>query len=281
MDKAFSAQNSTKDLILATLGEEWPLTAKQIHARVSRNAGKSVSYQAVHKTVAQMLSEGVLAKNGKNYSISESYIKKLKQSAHALESKYSGQPEQDFSAMLKKDATVFHFHGILELARFLIGGLMQVPNPENKPTIFLTAPVYSIVGIKDEDYKELTEHFRKTPTYCFCAEKNFLDKMFADALKKLGINEVHFVGNPASALQDVFVAGDFVCHVWFEPTFRQAWFEQNRIPKDLESFDLGEHLAKMRDYPAPITAIVAKDPALADQIREAYLGKQAKFFRKV
>ena len=235
----------------------------------------------MHKTVAQMLSEGVLAKNGKNYSISESYIKKLKQSAHALESKYSGQPEQDFSEMLKKDATVFHFHGILELARFLIGGLMQVPNPENKPSVFLWTPVYSVIGVKDEDYAELKEHFTKTPVHIFYSENNFLDRMFADTLKQFGAKEVSLASNPASALQDVMVAGDYVAHIWFEPEMRIKWFMQNRFPKDLETFDLAKHLGAMRDEQAPITVMVAKDAALADQIREAYVGKQAKFFRKV
>lgn len=186
--------SSSKDLVVQILSREWPLTAKQIYNKLVRESGKSVSYQAVHKIVLQLVSDGVLLKEGKGYCLSELWIKDLKKSASLLEEKYSKQKSYDFTELLRKDCVVYDFNGILELARFLIGILLKLPNSENKPNVFLTTFVYSIVGLKDEDYAELKESFAKTPTYVFCAENNFVDRMFAKTLKEYGAKEAYLGG---------------------------------------------------------------------------------------
>ncbi len=62
-------KNSVKDDIFSILSEEPHLSAKEIHTRVKRKQGKDVTYQAVHKTIKQLLNQNILIKNEKDYRI--------------------------------------------------------------------------------------------------------------------------------------------------------------------------------------------------------------------
>jgi len=82
--------SSTKDLIISILSEEWPLSAKEIFARVQKS-GAEVSYQAVHKLLLQFCEGGVLEKEGVSYQLSKGWISRIKQFATSLEKRYEGK----------------------------------------------------------------------------------------------------------------------------------------------------------------------------------------------
>ena len=77
--------NSSKNLVLKTLFFEWPLTAKEIYSRVSKNLNKDVSYQAIHKMINSLLEEGVLAKQDNKYVVSLDWVKQNKELLTRLE----------------------------------------------------------------------------------------------------------------------------------------------------------------------------------------------------
>src|SRR3989338_6138126 len=243
-----SGARSTKDAIISILSEEWPLTAKQIYNKLRRQQATGISYQAVHKTLAQILDSKILEKTGKEYALSKDWIKKVKYSANALDSHYSSKLGfNDFKDLYKKDVVNLTFVGILDLARFLIGGYMRYPNPENKPNICLWRNIYSIVGLKDEDYEELKGGFAKTPYYIISQEDNLVDRMFADALKGFGVNHIRLGVECATSLCDTMVIGDYVGQIWYPPEFRHLWHLQNKQPKAINEFDMAHHLTLMRD----------------------------------
>jgi len=62
-------QLSTKGLVRSILIEESPLTIKQIHSRIKTESKKPVSYQAVHKTIKELLDEESVLNINKKYQI--------------------------------------------------------------------------------------------------------------------------------------------------------------------------------------------------------------------
>ena len=46
--------STAKDVIVSLLAREHPLKAKQVHERLKRELGVSVSYQAVHKALGEL-----------------------------------------------------------------------------------------------------------------------------------------------------------------------------------------------------------------------------------
>jgi len=82
---------STKDIVISILGDQWPLSAKEIFTRLGKKSDTQVSYQAVHKLLAQLCGEKVLEKGGGRYQLSKAWIASAKQFITALEKKYESK----------------------------------------------------------------------------------------------------------------------------------------------------------------------------------------------
>ena len=64
-------KEAVKDLIILLLAEQWPLTARKIYYLVKKS--KTITYQAVHKTLQHLLREEIVARDDKN---KKEYIQK-------------------------------------------------------------------------------------------------------------------------------------------------------------------------------------------------------------
>ncbi|HLD58935.1 MAG TPA: hypothetical protein VI977_04850 [archaeon] len=107
---------STKDLVIQILGEEWPLTIKQIHERVKRQSDQNLTYQAVHKLLVRLSNEGVIEKETGKYKLSKTWIFNTKQFIASIDRKYSAK--EAFLANLSsfKGSFDFTFNDISDLA---------------------------------------------------------------------------------------------------------------------------------------------------------------------
>ena len=70
----FGDSDSSKDLILRILSEEWPLSAKEIFSKVSKISSKDISYQAIHKTLNSLVEENIVQKVEGKYLLSLSWV---------------------------------------------------------------------------------------------------------------------------------------------------------------------------------------------------------------
>ncbi|MBI2597906.1 MAG: hypothetical protein HYW50_01790 [Candidatus Diapherotrites archaeon] len=261
---------STKDKIVLILGQEFPLTAKQIFNRLKKEFNANLSYQAAHKLLHQLTEEKVLLREEKNYSLNKQWIKQVKTFGSNLENSYLKKAGNNYLQDLEKHGTVnVTLVGIRETARFLIDGFFRLPNPQKKPNIALWRNVYSIIGLNDADYDGLKETLPQW--FAVSSENNFLDKMFADTLSKFGMKVKLGVKEAATSLSDTFVTGDYVGVIFYPPKFRELWHRQNKLPQKVNEFDLHHHFKMMIDEKATINALITKNPDLADQIREKYM----------
>jgi len=78
--------------IIDILSEKWPLNAKQVYHKVQRNLGRDLSYQAIHKALTQLLSEGIVSKKERNYFLNPLWLKEINNfTRRILESYESGK----------------------------------------------------------------------------------------------------------------------------------------------------------------------------------------------
>jgi len=82
-------QKSTKDAIISILGQEWPLSTKEIYSRIQRQLSLNISYQAVHKTIKQFEKDEIISKVGREYELNRSWISNTKKSFTNLEKLYN------------------------------------------------------------------------------------------------------------------------------------------------------------------------------------------------
>ncbi len=65
---------NTRELIIEILAEQWPLTAKQIFLLVKKQFNKPITYQAVHKTIKELVSTSCLDRVNNHYSLNKKWI---------------------------------------------------------------------------------------------------------------------------------------------------------------------------------------------------------------
>ncbi len=114
---------NVKDAIISILTNEWPLSAKKIYFRV-RNKGMAVSYQAVHKSISDLVTDNVLQRTERNYRIDHMWINKLHDFSSSLDYKYSDFPIGDnmvFNSLRDMD-----FFIISMMEKMIITGEMEI-----------------------------------------------------------------------------------------------------------------------------------------------------------
>lgn len=79
----------SRDLIVSVLAYEFPLSINKIYNLIKKNYASRVTYQAVHKIIRQMLSDGTLIKKGKEYMLSKDWISTLSEFVNLIDHNYS------------------------------------------------------------------------------------------------------------------------------------------------------------------------------------------------
>jgi predicted transcriptional regulator len=81
-------QADTRDHIVSILMENWPLTTKTIYSLLTKRHGQSLTYQAVHKTVKQLLQQGIVVHYNKKYYLNSEWIQQVKKFVLNFEENY-------------------------------------------------------------------------------------------------------------------------------------------------------------------------------------------------
>ncbi len=266
-------EESVRNKIIEILSENWPLKGKQIHNKLQRGYEVSVSYQAVHKQLKQMLEEKILLKNKSGYCINEEWIEKIQKNTELMAEKIKGNVKEiNLIEMNEGESINLSFNGILDLGWFLIDKIMKTPNPEKKPGLALWRFCYSLAGLDEKHLTGFKEACEMNEWHMFVEEENEADKMFGITLKEYGTKEVKFgVKDCATKLSDKMILGDYITEIIYPKGFRKLWEIQNRLPKKLAKFNLGKHIQLMRIPQPKITVIVTKNKRLAEEYRREYL----------
>lgn len=89
---------TVSELIVSILSEDFPLTIKALHFRITKAYGKNVSYQAVFKALKHLSKNNVIQRHGRFYFLSSEWIYSLKEFSLQLEEKYRDLSKQDLIA---------------------------------------------------------------------------------------------------------------------------------------------------------------------------------------
>lgn len=266
-----SKGNSTKDLIISTLSEEWPLSIKEIHARLQKNYSLKASYQAVHKSIVELEEDNVLMKNGKNYELNRVWISSVKKFGEQLENKYSdsiGKYEIDsnFTGQINlkfNDVSLF----IVTIAEILAKGTLIGKGPNIGVGIFrhLLWPLrFSFADY--ELFKKMAKNIDKT--YAIIKNETLLDKWIETQYLKGGFGGIKFDSKIKSPDDHLIIHGDSIIQInYSEETNKivDMVYERNHNLTDLFiEYFIRDALKRKAD----IEVKIRKDPAVATLLRE-------------
>jgi len=253
---------STQDYIIEVLSNEWPLTAKQIHNKLKRNYALNISYQAVHKQLKQMQTEKMIAKDGKEFFLSYSWIKKI--------SDYSERLKSSLDKKNENDSKIAILDSLIACGQFLINDFMgnetgKYQNPKNKDSVCLWNHAWPIVGASQEQHEKMKKMFSETTHWSVCAHSTFLDKITSEYVAKIGKKVV--LNHKTSMNADTFTEGDYIMQAHFPEKLKKDMHKLYMKVKSKKDFDMKEMFEfGSRQY--QIKVVIFKNQELADSLRE-------------
>ena len=155
---------NTKDIVFTILTRQHPLSLIQIHNKIKQQYNLGITYQAVRKSVDTLHTQGVLDKQGKEYSIKKEWILNLKSFFDKLLTKYeTGKQLHTFrNELAKENYAVYTFNNLLDLDNFW-GNIMNYwANHEKNNKNYLSIVHYHwwmIINLGKET--ALFENFKK------------------------------------------------------------------------------------------------------------------------
>lgn len=77
-----------KNMIIYTLVSEWPLTVRKIYNKVKTTNGINVTYQAVFKTVKELVDKDILVEKDKKYMLNIGWINMVRDMTDMMKKRY-------------------------------------------------------------------------------------------------------------------------------------------------------------------------------------------------
>ena len=226
----FGNSDSSRDLILKILSEEWPLSAKEIFSRVSKNSSKDISYQAVHKTLNSLVEESILEKEGGKYLLSLSWVGNTKELLSKLEINLK---EGKGVSSLNQE---FVFSTVYEADTFL-ANLCKVTNPTKEDELGLQwVHFWFPLFLAKETYLTIKKIVINSNFYCISPNSTKIDDWCANFWKKLGVKEK--IGVAGVFEGSFFVFKDTIVQVFYPPEIRGAMDAVYNSTKDPSKLDI-------------------------------------------
>ncbi len=87
-EKPKEKKKPLKNMIIYTLVSEWPLTVRKIYSKLKTSDGINVTYQAVFKTVKELVDRDVLVEKDKRYMLNIGWINMVRDMADMMKKRY-------------------------------------------------------------------------------------------------------------------------------------------------------------------------------------------------
>lgn len=180
-----SNKNSTKNLIISLLGKQFPLTLKQIFDEIKIT--RTLSYQALHKGIKELVDEGIVDKIEKQYFLNKNWVREQTKSYSYYYSNYFSSvynPKQiDASSRIQ----VFRFTSVKEFLDFLIDSYVRDQMDQEDHNIHISVRRISPF-IPHSLLPFIKKLCKQKKIHVLCRSDTAIDRAVAKFYKSLGVN---------------------------------------------------------------------------------------------
>ncbi|MBI4021395.1 MAG: hypothetical protein HY369_04065 [Candidatus Aenigmarchaeota archaeon] len=254
---------STKELIIELIASDWPLTARKIHRRLGKQHGLAITYQAVHKAVAELAGEGVLEKTGKGYRLSEQWIGQLSAFSQRMRGAYEQVNRSQETRTLHK--FVFRKHN--DFIRFHLDFVQNLATTTKSiDMLFLFRHVPYPHVLSPQDIERLGPVFRRIRWTIHSGSDTPLDRWCARHWRRWGAQVRLGVSVPTDTM--TIVTNEYVTSVFLSPQAIRTWDRLFAIRK-VEEADIHQMSETLQSQSYQTIATVLKDKDVAALLRQA------------
>ena len=268
----FKPQNS-RDAIISILTSDWPLSLREIYVKIKKQYGYSSSYQAVFKSVNELLEKGVLYKNDKKYSINVDWIKKLQSFTDIVETNYYAKERMHQLSGIKDskqnaDILILNFETIFDAEKYLYYFIKDRLFKKNNESLYFQLknewrPLFYFRS-EYNFHRKLIE--KKHKIFVLCGGKSEIEKENKIFYDNIGVK---FYLNKITSPQDSIILLDYYIQIFIPEDLR------NKMNEYLEKKDTLSLLKNVLEKKSSIRVLITKDESLCKQIK-ASLNKELK-----
>lgn len=260
---------NVKEAVVKILSQEWPLSLKQIHYNSARSFGLTVSYQAVHKAIKELVSEEIVVSTGKKYALNKEWIAKMEKLSSTLRQAYSDKQKRDLKDLYKEMQANLAFETPLELGTFLCNTFLHYPNPKNDCSIIHAANIYPPIGLSVTDVSSIIRSAMKNNVFCLIRNSTLMDRFLANFYQLVGFK--FKFGADCAGSCDIFVRSDYVCNIYWPKALMKRWINANKNVKSLKDFNLKTWFDLIYKRYGEIYVNINKNSELASKFRKETL----------
>lgn len=271
MTLLFQAGKSVKDKIIISLGETWPLKPKEILSNIKRNLNADVTYQAVYKSINELLEEGVIIKTDNGLMLDKVWLSSLKDYTNYADQSYkAGVSKKDIISpgqMTVDSVWDWYYHVLLTMEK-----LANDKYTTKLPVIVRGTHEWNALVFGKEQFIRALKISRKYDIYTTVSVDTSLGKTMANYWEKFGVHVAKI--DPSVFLKannDTFVIGDYIIQAIYPKDIFDALDNFYMESNNLGALDViklqGDVFYKKTD----IHIITIKDKALADNLRKENL----------
>jgi hypothetical protein len=278
MISQLAVDKSTKGVILEILTNEFPLSAKQIHARVNR-LGSKMSYHGVYSSLSEMVDNSIIIKSRSNYELSRKWINDTSFAIEKLKTKHIISPVlSDLKQGDVRTIILPSYKDYVKFVRSYMHHFIETSNPKDNNKIFWLVK-HATRGVYNTDTNaKVAEILRKKniDLHVAVAGNTTMDKIVkvseeAMGLKMMRLNIPNQFGMSISIYNDVAICA--IVSQREEEMMNKLYEESNSIKGNI--FKVLEHMAKITNYLSvmkdPVKVLVVKNPELVKSYRDYIL----------
>jgi len=263
-------QMTTKDVIINILAYTWPLTARKIYNQIAKEHGFDVTYQAVHKTLKQLLEREVLIKNGKGYQLNEEWLRSIHRFSETVENYYRNNRSME----TPRFPWTLEFETQIDMGKFLLDALDNNLLGDFKEVFCNWSFIWSPLPFSKKEYTQLKSLARKKRVYIVTKDNRFYSRWHAHIWRKLGVRVKTNLKDVPEI--DYIVYRPHIIQIFWGKRIRESQSKYMEIIKSAEDLDINEIYEDILERKGEILVTILRDEKLAKKLSEDII----KHFRK-
>ena len=279
-------EKTTKKRIIEILSKEWPLTAKKIYNNLKKEYSLSITYQAVHKTMDQLVEKKVLIKKEREYIVNVKWLEGIEEFIENIKSEYAKNMHlfgiKNFNKEGDTQTFIFESLGDAEEYRKKLQK-EYILQPMPKPPYCGISKNYKSPLVYSEKSLKILDLIKENLTSCYMIIKGdtIIDKWCANYYRNNPLVMIK-TGIDLSNNCETMILGDLIFQTYIPQKTQEFISSQYKNAKKNADINVPLFYKEIYRKKQNIKVIVLKNPELAKQLREQVLSffdiKKASFF---
>ena len=261
-----NSSKNTKNTIIELLSNTWPLSMKQIHTTLTKKQNRSITYQAVHKAIKELLEQDILFKKEQKYRLNINWIRSIKAFCSNMENSYLKQ-------MIKKENnhSTITVNCLWDLYKFILNSFSEDTFKSEKKSICVHSEYVWISPIGTEnEWSELKTFLQHKKMLVLIHSNTPLDKFLKKSWENTGMKYKLGVETENSKLMmDLFIIGEYLIQIYYPSEFvtlSKQMYKDAKTIADFSMDSLQDYFYKK--YDEGINILIHKNKHITNRIRK-------------